>query len=73
MVSNGWGVVSLTTVVVLGSDVVFCISSLVVWDIVTGGSVVETGVSLVSGGAVDDSVVKREEVVDVKCGSVDCF
>lgn len=73
MVSNGCGVVSLTTVVVLGSDVVFCISSLVVGEFVTDDSVVETGVLLVSGGAVDDPVVKREEVVDVKCGSVDCF
>ena len=72
MVSNGCGVVSLTTVVVLGSDVVFCISSLVVGEFVTDDSVVETGVLLVSVGAVDDSVVKRAEVVDVKCGSVDC-
>ena len=73
MVSNGWGVVSLTTVVVLGSDVVFCISSLVVGEFVTDDSVVETGVLLVSVGAVDDSVVKKAEVVDVKCGSIDCF
>lgn len=73
MVSNGCGVVSLTTVVVLGSDVVFCISSLVVGEFVTDDSVVETGVLLVSVGAVDDSVVKKAEVVDVKCGSVDCF
>ena len=73
MVSNGWGVVFLTTVVVLGSDVVFCISSLVVGEFVTDDSVVETGVLLVSVGAVDDSVVKKAEVVDVKCGSVDCF
>ena len=71
MVSNGCGVVSLTTVVVLGSDVVFCISSLVVGEFVTDDSVVETGVLLVSVGAVDDSVVKKAEVVDVKCGSVD--
>lgn len=73
MVSNGCGVVSLTTVVVLGSDVVFCISSLVVGEFVTDDSVVETGVLLVSVGAVDDSAVKTAEVVDVKCGSVDCF
>lgn len=73
MVSNGCGVVSLTTVVVLGSDVVFCISSLVVGEFVTCDLVVETGALLVSVGAVDDSVVKRAEVVDVKCGSVDCF
>ena len=58
MVSNGCGVVSLTTVVVLGSDVVFCISSLVVGEFVTDDSVVETGALLVSVGAVDDSVVK---------------
>ena len=58
MVSNGCGVVSLTTVVVLGSDGVFCISSLVVGEFVTDDSVVETGALLVSVGAVDDSVVK---------------
>lgn len=73
MVSNGCGVVSLTTVVVLGSAVVFCISCFVVGEFVTDDSVVETGALLVSVGAVDDSVVKRAEVVDVKCGSVDCF